>query len=73
MTVRELKELLDGCNDHFPVVAYSLDGNVVDIYLAQIDAELKGQYNGRQKCYKLSDTWRRNNAVLISVDPPQEY
>jgi hypothetical protein len=73
MTVRELKELLEECNDHFPVVAYTPDGNVVDIYLAQIDAESKGKYNGRQHSYKVSGNWRRNNAVLISTEPPEEY
>ena len=71
MTVKELKDFLEGCDDEIPVIVYTSDGELVDAFAKTINVtESPGFYNTRtgQKAYEINKYGGTAKAVVLTVD-----
>lgn len=71
MTVKDLKDFLERCDDDAPVIAYTPDGELVDAFAKTINVtESLDFYNikTRQKTYEINKYGGNGEAVVITVD-----
>lgn len=73
MTIRELKDKLEGFEDDTIVVAYTPEKDyLVDVFIEEVNVSFDGSYSKNNKQNFYTEGGFGETAVLVSIEPPKK-